>query len=239
MSIDLSPVITNDAVAESISRELEEEIVFGRLLPGQRLPEEDLASRFGVSRHHVREALARLAAMGIVFKERNRGVYVRRFSPVEVEEIYEVRELLQRQAALRIPLPVPAAAIERLQAVHDNYEKAAAGGDLRGIRKWNDLFHHELFDLCGNDALCRLVIQYMDLTYAIRANAFGPEHIAVAQQEHRLMIKLLGTRDPWALSQLCVDHIQYSKNQYLAMLEVEESSMEQGIRRSDAKRLFG
>jgi hypothetical protein len=53
------------------------------------------------------------------------------------------------------------------------------------------------------------------------------------------MIKLLGTRDPWALSQLCVDHIQYSKNQYLAMLEVEESSMEQGIRRSDAKRLFG
>jgi DNA-binding GntR family transcriptional regulator len=239
MSIELSPVVANDAVAESISRALEEEIIFGRLLPGQRLPEEDLASRFGVSRHHVREALARLAAMGIVFKERNRGVYVRRFSPVEVEEIYEVRELLQRQAALRIPLPAPAAAIEGLRAVHNNYENAAAIGDLRGIRKWNDLFHHELFSLCGNDVLCRLVIQYMDLTYSIRANAFGPEHTAAAQQEHLLMIKLLDTRDSWALAQLCVDHIQYSKNQYLAMLEMEESSMEPGLRRSDAKRLIG
>jgi DNA-binding GntR family transcriptional regulator len=216
---DLTPLAANDAIAENITRELEEDIAFGRLLPGQKLPEEDLSARFGVSRHHIREALALLAATGIVVKERNRGVYVRSFSPVEVYEIYEVREMLQRQAALRIPLPAPEAAIRALEAVHREYERAIESGDLRGIRRTNDLFHQELFRLCGNDMLWRLVIQYMDLSYVIRANAFSQEHQAVARQEHLIMIGLLRTRDSWALSQLCVDHIQFSKEQYLTMLQ--------------------
>jgi DNA-binding GntR family transcriptional regulator len=65
-------------------------------------------------------------------------------------------------------------------------------------------------------------MQYMDLSYLIRANAFAPEHLAVARREHLVMLSLLGTRDSWALSQLCVDHIQYSKTQYLAMLQAQE-----------------
>lgn len=218
----------NDAIAENISRELEEEIAFGRLLPGQKLPEEDLSSRFGVSRHHIREALARLAATGIVVKERNRGVYVRSFSPEEVHQIYEVREILQRQAVLRIPLPAPEESIAALKAVHDDYEKAVASGDLRSIRKWNDLFHQEFFRLCGNDVLWRLVVHYMELSYAIRANSFSPEHQAVARQEHLVMISLLRTRDAWALSQLCIDHMEYSKQQYLSMLQQQEPGARAG-----------
>lgn len=209
---------------DQIARDIEADIVFGDLKPGQKLPEEELAVRFSATRHHVREALVRLERIGIVTKERNKGVSVRRFGLEDVRQIYEVRELLQRQAALMIRLPAPKANIRALEAIHDEYEDAVDRGDLQAIHELNDRFHTDLFRLCGNDVLSQLVKQLMDITYAIRANAFSdPEHLASARREHRIMINLLSTRDSWALAQLCIDHIQHSKEQYVAILADQEA----------------
>jgi DNA-binding GntR family transcriptional regulator len=208
-----------DPIAARIVQALEGDIVFGRLKPGQKLREEDLAERFGGSRHQVREGLVRLERLGIVTRARNRGAAVRSFTETEIREIYEVREMLQRQAALRIPLPVDPAIIDSLQSIHDAYTRAVRDGDLPRIHTSNDLFHKELFGLCGNDVLAGLVKHYMDLTYAIRANSFSaPDILAVSQRHHAIMIELLAGRDSWALAQICVDHIQPSKTQYLAAM---------------------
>ncbi|SEF05766.1 transcriptional regulator, GntR family [Rhizobiales bacterium GAS188] len=226
MDLDLSTDLasTGDPLAEQIARAIEEDIVFGRLKPGQKLPEEDLAERFAASRHQVREGLARLSRMGIVTKERNRGVSVRRFSVDEVRQIYEVREILQRQAALRIPLPVDEPKITALAAINDDYERAVAAGDLRRIHAANDLFHLEIFRLCGNERLLSLVKHYMDLTYAVRAAGFSdPENLETSRRHHRIMIRLLRGKDSWALAQICVDHIQPTKTQYLAVLDDRET----------------
>jgi DNA-binding GntR family transcriptional regulator len=217
---------------EKIGRALEQDIMLGRLKPGEKLREEDLAERFSASRHHVREGLARLERMGVVVKERNRGVSVRRFSADEVREIYEVREILQRQAALRIELPVDSADIERLTAINGEYEAAVESGDFQRIHETNDLFHTELFSLCGNDLLLQLVKSYMDLTYAIRGSAFGDrENLEVSRRHHRIMLDLLSGTDAWALAQICVDHIQPTKAQYLAMLGEEAGGFERRVRR--------
>jgi len=205
---------------EEIAWALEQDIVLGRLAPGEKLREEDLAERFSASRHHVREGLNRLERIGIVIKERNRGVSVRRFTADEVRQIYQVREILQRQAALMIQLPADASAIARLAAINADYEAAVDAGDFQGIHEANDLFHTELFRLCGNDLLLNLVKNYMDLTYAIRGSAFGDrENLETSRRHHRIMISLLGGTDPWALAQICIDHIQPTKAQYLAFLE--------------------
>lgn len=220
---DISSVESKgDAAANRIARALEEDVAFGRLRPGQKLPEEELSERFSASRHQVREALARLLRIGVLTKERHKGVTVRRFTAEEVHQIYDVREMLQRQAVMRIPLPVPKSVIESLEVIHAKYERALTRGDFRSIHEANDEFHRAFFRLCGNKFLSELVMQFMDLSYAIRANAFAPEHLAAARNEHLVMIRLLGTRDAWALSQLCVDHIQYSKEQYLALLKLQE-----------------
>ncbi len=208
-----------DAAPEQIARALEKDIILGRLRPGEKLREEDLAERFSASRHHVREGLARLERVGIVSKERNRGVSVRRFTAEEVREIYELREILQRQAALRIRLPAAAGDIANLGAINAEYEAAVERGDLQRIHAANDLFHTELFRLCGNERLLQLVKSYMDLTYAIRGVAFGdPENLETSRRHHRIMLDLLAGADSWALAQICVDHIQPTKAQYLAML---------------------
>ena len=208
-----------DQMAGQIARALEKDIAFGRLEPGQKLREEELAERFAASRHQVREALAELGRIGIVIKERNRGVTVRRFSPKEIREIYEVREILQRQAALRIPLPVAEVTLAALLSIHEDYSQAVEVGDLQRIHAANDLFHMEMFRLCGNELLLNLIKHYMDLTYAIRAAGFSdPENLETSRRHHRIMIDLLRGRDSWAVAQICVDHIQPTKTQYLEML---------------------
>lgn len=213
------PRIGTDPAAEQIARALEQDIVLGRLRPGEKLREEDLAERFSASRHHVREGLARLERIGIVAKARNRGVTVRRFTADEVRQIYEIRELLQRQAALRIPLPADSTVIQRLTAINADYEAAVEAGEFQRIHEANDLFHTELFRICGNDLLLQLVKNFMDLTYAIRGSAFGdPENLETSRRHHRIMLNLLSGADSWALAQICVDHIQPTKAQYLAIL---------------------
>src|SRR5262245_10756611 len=181
-----------------IARALERDIVFGRLKPGEKLREEELAERFAASRHHVREGLARLERIGIVVKERNRGVSVRRFSADEVREIYDIREILQRQAALRIRLPAEPAALQRLRAINDSYERAVDTGDFQRIHEANDIFHTELFRLCGNELLVQLVKSYMDLTYVIRGSSFSaPENLQNSRRHHRIMLDLLAGTDSW------------------------------------------
>ncbi|BBK42599.1 hypothetical protein STVA_26190 [Allostella vacuolata] len=222
---DARPAEDNATLEEQIAREIEEDIIFGRLEPGARLREEHLHHRFGGSRHFVRQALVRLERAGIVLRERNKGAAVRSFTAEEVLQIYEVREMLQRQAALRIPLPAHPEDIARLAAIHADYERCADTGDLRGVHEANDRFHTTLFGLCGNEYLLGLVKQYMDLTYAIRAKTLAePEQLKVSRAHHALMIEYLAGSDAWALAELCVHHVRPSKDAYLQRIAARDGS---------------
>jgi hypothetical protein len=95
-----------------------EDIIFGRLVPGSRPVEDALIARFGGSRHYVRQALDRLERLGLAVRERNKGFTVRSLTPAQVAQIYEMRELVQRQAALLIPLPAPRELVRDLLALN-------------------------------------------------------------------------------------------------------------------------
>ena len=223
----------NATLEEQIAREIEEDIIFGRLEPGARLREEHLHHRFGGSRHFVRQALVRLERAGVVVRERNKGAAVRSFSTEEVLQIYEVREMLQRQAALRIPLPASPADIAHIAEIHAEYERCADLGDLRGVHEANDRFHTALFGLCGNEYLLILVKQYMDLTYAIRAKTLAePAQLAVSRAHHALMIDYLAGSDAWALAELCVHHVRPSKEAYLQRIAARDAGVTRSRRRA-------
>ena len=200
----------------TIARALEEDIIFGRLAPGTRLTEDALLSRFAVTRHFARQALVQLEAMGIVSRERNMGATVRSLTPREVQEIYEVRELVQRQAALWIPLPAPQSLIDQLTTIHEEHGRCVDEGYLRGVHEANDRFHLTLFGACGNKHLVRTIELYMRLSLPVRANSMADgEALKVSHEHHRLMIEMLKGADNWVLAQLCVDHLQPSKNHYI------------------------
>ena len=205
----------DDEQAE-VLRRLEEDIIFGRLAPGARLVEDNLMARYGASRHYIRLALVQLERNGVARREKNIGATVRSYSADEVRQIYEVREMLTRQAVLRISLPAVPELIEGLRAIQAAYVRHAEAGNLTGIHETNDAFHITLFSACGNSYLVRTLQDYMGLTLPMRAkNLADRDGLALSRRQHDIMIELLQQTDGWALAQLCVDHMQYSKADYL------------------------
>jgi DNA-binding GntR family transcriptional regulator len=219
-----APALSREDEQAEVIRRLEEDIIFGRFAPGSRLIEDTLMARYRSSRHFVRQALFQLERQGIVRREKNIGATVRFYSGDEVRQIYDVREMLTRQAALMIALPAPATLIAQLTALQRQYCIKADAQDLRGIHEANDAFHVALFSACGNPYLVRSLQDYMNLTLPMRAkNLADREGLALSRRQHEIMIELLRGRDNWALAQLCVEHMQYSKADYLSRIADDAS----------------
>jgi len=206
--------------ALDVAKVLTEDIIFGRLEAGARLVEDTLIARFGATRHFIRQALQELIRSGIAVRERNKSVTVRSLTPAEVRQIYDVRELLQRHAALMIPLPTAPDLVRRLEALHDEYGCCLRARDWSGVHAANDAFHLTLFGACGNAYLVDSIKHYMHLTLPVRAKkTANAEHAEASARDHHVMIQLLKGTDRWSLAQLCVDHLQGPKNDYLRAVD--------------------
>ncbi len=195
---------------------LEEDIIFGRLFPRERLVEDALMARFGAKRHLVRQALGELERMGIIVKKQNKGALIRDYSRAEVEEIYEMRELLHARAVQRMPLPAPPALIASLEEINRRLATSLRAGDLRSMYHLNNEFHDTLFGHCQNRYLAESIRHFAWQAHPIRSfRIANPELFAHALEEHDQMIAAMREGDRERLEQLCVDHIQPSKQAYL------------------------
>ena len=201
-----------------VVRALEFDILLGRLRPRERLVEDALMARFGAKRHVIRRALDELERIGVVVRARNRGAAVRDFSAREVEEVYEIRELLQRHAAERMPLPGDPDLVAQLKVIQARHDAAVAAGDLRTVDHVNDIFHRVFFSVCGNRQLADAIAHYMQLTRAMRIYPMAdPVSLAKLRDQHWQMIRALETGHRAALVRLVVQHLQPSKAAYLSM----------------------
>lgn len=211
-------VATENLRVADIVGVLEEEIALGQLGPRERLVEEEIAERFSVKRHVIRQALADLETMGIIVRQPNRGAAVRDYGILEVEQLYLVRALIEQRAAELMPLPVDKAVIEKLQKIQDRHAAAAEKGDLRKVFRENLLFHKTFFAICGNAPLVEVIEQMALKTHAIRSYSIGdPALLKVVREQHQRMIDLLAKQDKKALVEVVVEHIQPAKDAYLRL----------------------
>ncbi len=205
-----------DVAATELVRSLEFDILFGTLRPRERLVEDPLMQKFGAKRHVVRQALNELERMGIVVRVPNRGAMVRDFTAKEVEEIAEIRETLQRQAAERMQLPAHPDLIDRLENAQNRHDDAVRSRDPRAIDDANEAFHSIFFDACGNRHLSDAIAHYAYLSRAMRLYPLvDPALLETLRAEHWDMIEALRKGDRKTLKRLVVDHIQHSKKIYL------------------------
>src|ERR671923_2696495 len=112
---------------------LQEDIVLGRLAPGARLVEEELAERFGTKRHVLREAFIELERAGLIERRPNRGASVRRLTLDDVNQIYAVREILERSAAAQIPMPLARNLLEGIEKAQKRHDAAVQAGDAKAV----------------------------------------------------------------------------------------------------------
>jgi DNA-binding GntR family transcriptional regulator len=116
-------VITETTKADEIALVIEEAIVSGELAPGTVLRQEHLSERFAVSRTPIREALRRLAALGLVSFEPNRGVRVRTISREELREAFLVRAELESLATEVAASKMTEAALHDLIAAEKRFHR--------------------------------------------------------------------------------------------------------------------
>ena len=208
------------AAALVIARSIEEDIVLGRRHPRERLIEQDLCDLFHTHRGDVRLALFELEKKGIVERIPNRGALVRGLTPVEVTEIYAVREELEVMAVRIIPFPVASGDISKLEELQRQHAAAIARGDLLTMFYSNLRFHQVLFGLCGNACLIETIDLLAQKVYGIRsyANAF-PKSLDRARRDHVDMIKALRGSRRDELIALTRRHLKPSPEAYIKAYE--------------------
>lgn len=185
--------------------------IFQRSLPtGTRLTVLKLASRFGTSSTPVREALVELAGIGVVDFIHNRGAVVAPFGPKELQEIYQIRRVLEaeatRSACGRIPPPQLEALRKELEELLEH--RKAANWAQRGMAADRRL-HELMAQSCGSMRLAKEIGRYEILVQTIR-EIIGPMP-AVQQkalEEHLRIIDALIAGDPDKAAQAMADHIQ-------------------------------
>ena len=164
-------------------------IVTGRLAPGARLVQEDLAQRYGVSRIPLREALRTLEGEGLVVMEHNRGAFCRPLEADDVSDLYAVRAALERVAtrlAAERHVDLRAETGRRSEAA----VRAMQRGDLRTLIKLDADFHRSIALGTKNEHIVRALASYWPLIMRAmhvflsvrryRAEVW-PEHLAIAR----------------------------------------------------------
>jgi DNA-binding GntR family transcriptional regulator len=209
--------VLSTAAHETILKEIRFDIIFGRLRPRERLLENELSQRFGVGRYLVRSVLTELQRLGLVELRQNRGAVVKDPATSDVDHLYDLRTVLQREAASRIPVPASDELLERLEAANARYFASLAKGELDRVVAANEQFHQVLFGACGNPYLAEMIEQLWQKTAAIHCYAIGSPNLSGrSHQEHVGMIDALRKGDRATLIKLCVDHMMPALEAYKA-----------------------
>lgn len=201
---------------QKIVKSLEVDIVLGRLYPRERLVEEKLAKRFNTTRHVVRQALMELEIGGLVVRETNKGATVGEYSAEKVNQLYQMRELVEGQAALLIPLPVADNQLSQLNDICDKHATAVERSDMLGVVAANKEFHQVVYRLCGNDFLADVIDEMAKKSNLVRfTSSTNQSLLKLARDEHYLILEALGKDDNKKLADICIKHIQPSRLMYL------------------------
>lgn len=178
-------------------------IVERRLLPGAKLPEQQLCDLFGTSRSRVRQVLARLAQERYVEHKPNRGAFVARPSPQEARDVFTARGALERWVVSHLAGTLSSSGAARLQANLRREAEAQRRGDHREATRLSGEFHLLMAELTGNRVVCELLGGLVVRSSLIIALYGGPVLHACGEDEHqRLLVALQGGDAAQAEAQL-------------------------------------
>jgi DNA-binding GntR family transcriptional regulator len=194
------------SLQEKVKAELQASILSGRLKPGARLVESQLALQYGVSRNPIREAIRALESEGLVEVNARRGATVAIASDSEAREMIEVRALLEGQNARLAARRKDPAILRRLDELLKRGRAAAAADRLDQLPALNAQFHHELAVAAHNTFLAELLENVRLRTDVF----FSPsEHALQVRlwEEHAAILQAIVDSDESRAAQLATEHV--------------------------------
>lgn len=194
---------------EQIAASIRSSIIDGRIRPGEKLTEEEIARQLGVSRTPIREAFFLLSSEGFVDVEPRRGVIVREISVKDAEEIYELKGVLESLAVRLAAERMTPEIVAELRGINDALYHAAeeVPVDVRKILTLNGTFHHSIISACGNTKVIHqlIALRHQSLRYNfIFLSAVS--RLRESADEHRAIIDALVRRDAAESERLMKEH---------------------------------
>jgi DNA-binding GntR family transcriptional regulator len=195
-------------MTEYIFQELKDDILYGGLLPGQVLLQDEIAAKYEVSRIPVREALRMLAAERLIEMKAHRRAAVRDRSTAEIADIFLVKSLLEPWAAATAVPHLTDQDIELLRSVYEKLESAARRSDLVRYVKLNREFHITMYKKCGSSNVLQLIEHFFDQAsrFVFYFFAQGGSTLPQAQAEHLAILRACESRDANSVRELIREH---------------------------------
>ena len=200
---------------------IREAILDGRLEPGSRLKEEELARDLGISRTPVREALLVLQAEGLTETTPNRGAVVRAHDGADLVDLYQLRALLEGYAARQAAVRVSDEEIELLRESCDRFD-AIAGDDIRELVGENLLFHRAIHAAAGSARLTWMLRRVIELPLVYKSYVwYSPDQKRISAHYHRQITKALSVRDAERAELVMREHIFEARDLLVAHVQDE------------------
>jgi len=222
---------TTYSLAEKAYRYLSEQIAVGRLAAGTRLSEVALAREIGVSRTPIREAIAQLIAQGLVHQIPGAGPQVKALDRRELDEVFELRDVLESGNAALAADRITEAELEELAGLLARYRdlvcrfrEALRRDPQATVSEETSVldmaFHLKILRATHNQRLLRLVGDLRILTHVLRRRIELPgvsplRHLALNYLYHGRVLRALRRRDPEASRRAMHAHLDWARRCHL------------------------
>ncbi|WP_099159762.1 GntR family transcriptional regulator [Virgibacillus ndiopensis] len=227
--MDEDSIILQKPLSQLIADQLKRRIWNKEIQFGERLLETDLAEKYDVSRSTIREALKILEIEELVISQARKGTYVADFTQQDLDEIIELRTLIEAKAFKH--------AIFRLEEKHfQDLEEIINQMKVKVDKKdWNELFdldmkfHSYVVNLCGNSRIIKIYdsLQVQIRTFLMHLDQYYSSYQSF-YNEHKELLQALASKDVQIVNERVKNHIEYVEEKLLGVgadqkaLEIEE-----------------
>lgn len=204
------------SIAQTVYDALISRLRAGAYHPGDRMPAEDIAQSFRVSRTPVREALSRLQERGLL-EMTSTGLAVTRLEQAEVVELYALREILEGSAARFAAQHASSSDLFALRHIAGAF--AACTDAVPRVAELNRRFHAAIEEAAHNRYLRAMLAGMHDTLMLLPSTTFAvPGRQARAVAEHGGILDAIAARDPDLAERLARDHIRAAREARLALM---------------------
>lgn len=140
-------------VKQQVYQIIKNDIRSGFYKPDQQINEVELSNRLNISRSPIRESLRQLVSDGLAVEYPNRGVFVKKFSEEEIDNIYDFRVLIESYAIEECSKNINENIIKQLNSFKENLTELYEQGDLERYIEEDEMLHQTIVDMCNNSII--------------------------------------------------------------------------------------
>jgi DNA-binding GntR family transcriptional regulator len=200
------------SLQKKIYHQLKDKIIYGELKPGEKLSEIELAKSLMTSRTPIREAFRQLQTEGYITVFPNRGAFVSKLPPKEIEEIYNLISLLEGYAAELAAVKANDLALGEMKKLQKRLVVDAAKKRYLDYVKGNTIFHGLITKLSGNNSLVNTTAELRARVYRYRLTSVTiPGYLEQYVIDHEKIIDSITKKDPVRARKFMTKHVDFVK----------------------------